>query len=584
MPDFVVITGLNGVGKSHLLSGVAGEVIRVMENKKVLGPVKFFKAQSLTPSHIDRLVVERLDHENIIFHLFEEYLLQNSRDSTIELGDIIQDPEKKKIIEQVAQNTGKDLTELKQEDFQKQLFQSQSSKWKDPFYLNFLKLFKGYQEKIFNNDVRQFRNHKYGNVSYLKKEEFRSIHGAPPWEVVNRILVISKLGYYFKALKDPAPGEELQLKLVRRQDKAEIDLNDLSSGEKVLISLVLALYNNDFEPDIPGVLLLEEPDAPLHPAMIKQFLDVIQKLFIQEKGIKVLMTSHSPATVALAPDSSLFVMNRVGKRVEKTSKDKAIRVLTAGIPSFSMNYDNRRQVFVESKHDVTFYERVYQKLSVHLDNEISLHFISSGVGGQGDCNQVREIVNKLSSFGNTSIYGIIDWDGKNNGNNFVKVLGKNHRYSIENYIFDPILLAAFLLREKFIRRESIGLRPNENYTDFKNFEDGHIQQIADYIEGRIRPEYEHSRREMDFNRVAQQKVVYVGGNTIRISNLLLVNQGHVLEERIKDAFPQLKRYQVEGQLKKEIILKVIDDIPEFISIDLLKILTDIQKGQIYPGQ
>ncbi|MCP4298650.1 MAG: ATP-binding protein, partial [Proteobacteria bacterium] len=367
-------------------------------------------------------------------------------------------------------------------------------------------------------------------------------------------------------------------KLVRHHDKADIDLNDLSSGEKVLISLVLALYNNDFEPDIPGVLLLEEPDAPLHPAMIKQFLDVIIKLFIQEKGIKVVMTSHSPVTVALAPDSSLFEMNRVGKRVEKTSKDKAIKVLTAGIPSFSMNYDNRRQVFVESKHDVTFYERVYQKLSVFLDKEISLHFISSGVGGQGDCNQVREIVNKLSSFGNTSIYGIIDWDGKNNGNNFVNVLGKNHRYSIENYIFDPILLAAFLLREKFIRRESIGLQPSENYTDFKNFENFRIQQIADYIEGRIRPHYEHSRRELDFNCVAQQKVEYVGGNSIRISNLLLVNQGHTLEERIKDAFPQLKRYQVEGQLKKEIILKVIDDIPEFLSVDLLKIFVDIQKG------
>ncbi|MCP4295807.1 MAG: hypothetical protein GY786_09390, partial [Proteobacteria bacterium] len=86
------------------------------------------------------------------------------------------------------------------------------------------------------------------------------------------------------------------------------------------------------------------------------------------------------------------------------------------------------------------------------------------------------------------------------------------------------------------------------------------------------------------NRVAQQKVVYVGGNVIRISNLLLVNQGHLLEERIKDAFPQLKRYQLEGQLKKEIILKVIDDIPEFLSTDLLEILVDIQKGQIYPGQ
>ncbi|MCP4294490.1 MAG: hypothetical protein GY786_02660, partial [Proteobacteria bacterium] len=215
MPDFVVITGLNGVGKSHLLSGIASDVIRVMENKKILGPVKFFKAQSLTPGNNDRIVVRHLDRDHTIFRLFEEYRLQNSRDSSIQLEDIIQDSKKLKIIEQAARNSGREICNLKQEDFQRYLSQRQHSGQDDPFYMNFLKLFRSYQEKIFNNDVRQFRNHKYGNISYLKKEEFRSIHGAPPWEQVNRILVISKLGYYFKALKDPAPGEQLELKLVR---------------------------------------------------------------------------------------------------------------------------------------------------------------------------------------------------------------------------------------------------------------------------------------------------------------------------------------------------------------------------------
>ena len=56
-----------------------------------------------------------------------------------------------------------------------------------------------------------------------------------------------------------------------------------------------------------------------------------------------------------------------------------------------------------------------------------------------------------------SVYGIVDWDLQYNGNDYVKVMGKNKRYTKENYIFDPILITAFLLREKLIKREDIGL-------------------------------------------------------------------------------------------------------------------------------
>lgn len=64
---------------------------------------------------------------------------------------------------------------------------------------------------------------------------------------------------------------------------------------------------------------------------------------------------------------------------------------------------------------------------------------------------MQEVVDKLAGFGNRYIFGIIDWDSCNNENDYVKVLGKNKRYSIENYIFDPILIAAYLFRENMFR-------------------------------------------------------------------------------------------------------------------------------------
>ena len=128
----------------------------------------------------------------------------------------------------------------------------------------------------------------------------------------------------------------------------------------------MAVYNASSGGKFPKVVLLDEPDAFLHPSMIKSFLDVIENVFIGEKNIKVVITTHSPSTIGLCNESSLFIMNKGGNRIEKVTKDKALKVLTAGVPALSINYENRRQVFVESKYDVFFYDRIYDKLKNRL--------------------------------------------------------------------------------------------------------------------------------------------------------------------------------------------------------------------------
>src|SRR6185312_12591379 len=187
----------------------------------------------------------------------------------------------------------------------------------------------------------------------------------------------------------------------------------------------------------------------------KQFFDVIDNVIIKEYGANVIMATHSPSTVALAPVENLFVINKGEKAtsIETVDKDKALSILTAGVPSLSINYENRRQVVVESKYDAEYFETVYSLIKQKLKEGVSLNFISSGVGGRGNCDQVVDIVEKLNGFGNKSIYGIIDWDKKNQTSNNTKVLGENKRYSIESYIFDPVLMGYYLLREKLIDKK-----------------------------------------------------------------------------------------------------------------------------------
>jgi hypothetical protein len=212
---------------------------------------------------------------------------------------------------------------------------------------------------------------------------------------------------------------------------------------------------------------------------------------------------------------------------------------------------------------------VYDKLRGKLEDDISLNFISSGVGGSGNCDQVREVVDKLSSFGNSSIFGIIDWDKKNIASGFVKVLGHGKRYSIENYIFDPVIIAALLLREKNITREDLGLKKNENYSDFKNLSVSELQFVSDFVTGRLAAEIKPTDGVKD-------KTKYLNGIELDIPKWYLLHQGHELEAHLKKAFPPLNKYVREGDLKKEVILKVIDDIPELIPYDIFDLLKSIQ--------
>jgi hypothetical protein len=71
-------------------------------------------------------------------------------------------------------------------------------------------------------------------------------------------------------------------------------------------------------------------DASLHPSMIKNMLAVIGDIFLV-RGVKVILVTHSPTTIALAPEEAIFVMKKEGpKRIEKSSKKDALSILTEG--------------------------------------------------------------------------------------------------------------------------------------------------------------------------------------------------------------------------------------------------------------
>ena len=156
---------------------------------------------------------------------------------------------------------------------------------------------------------------------------------APPWHSLRKALdemreSAGDQGLFDFAFSDPADLPlslsnfqefTFHAKMTNRTTGASYDLDALSSGEMVLMTLVLSAFNQHLGRRRPGLLLLDELDAMLHPSMVAALVSILKTWFVA-RGTKVLMTSHSPVTAALAEDNEIFRITR---------KDGNVRALPA---------------------------------------------------------------------------------------------------------------------------------------------------------------------------------------------------------------------------------------------------------------
>ncbi|WP_291286537.1 AAA family ATPase [Flavobacterium sp.] len=135
--------------------------------------------------------------------------------------------------------------------------------------------------------------------------------GLAPWTELNQLFEILKLDYRFKNNYEVKFAELTETPLLFQIDSngkiietESRPLKDLSDGEKTIISLCFtSLQKNNL--DEIKLLLLDEFDAVLNPSLIESFFIVIKKYYL-DKGVIVILTTHSPATISLAPEYASF--------------------------------------------------------------------------------------------------------------------------------------------------------------------------------------------------------------------------------------------------------------------------------------
>ena len=198
-------------------------------------------------------------------------------------------------------------------------------------------------------------------VSEIKKEVERKI-GENPLDRINVILQQYYSKYEVEVSRDES--DNIQLICRERQNRNEVILNQLSLGEQIIISLVLWQYENTSLDSV--ILLLDEPDAHLNPKMAKMLIDILKNVVVVEKfNCQVIMTTHSPSSVAYCEEEDLFFMEE-GK-IRSIEKKEAIEKLSDGVMTFNHAIDVIEQIqqfnkilMVEGDTDKLHIENFYQ--------------------------------------------------------------------------------------------------------------------------------------------------------------------------------------------------------------------------------
>jgi energy-coupling factor transporter ATP-binding protein EcfA2 len=431
VPSFTLITGVNGAGKTHLLQAIAAGHVKadVAPNKEE--DIRIFDWTTLVPNDTGEFQTDTVynERDQILGWAREQRQTQRQaiqdwalnhdltgkgqgatssllRLSREELGQLIANPDEAETawqkmqeiaapgINQMKRNVRCGLLALRVRDFEDRPFG-----WGqiDVFQQSFAQLFMSYFELQKQNRLRRMdeADGRTPSMPSVSDEEFLERYGEEPWEFVNRILAEARLDF---EIDHPIEYSTTKFtpQLRKTTSGVELQFNELSSGERILMSFAFCLYYSlDIRQIVqrPKLLLLDEIDAPLHPSMSRQLVDTIQKSLVNEQGVNVILATHLPSTVAVAPEEAVYVMRPDEPGLHKIGKRQAIAVLTSEIPTLSIDFSGRRQVFVESQYGAERYEKLYRSLSPLIASERSLAFVAVGQkwkGGEqgGGCDNV----------------------------------------------------------------------------------------------------------------------------------------------------------------------------------------------------
>lgn len=194
-------------------------------------------------------------------------------------------------------------------------------------------IFSDYYARMEENQYLGYReSRKLTEDRALSDEEFEARFGPKPWVSLNNLIQeMCGLQYFFTNPEGLRRDEKFELQLRSGTDAdLVVRLTQLSSGERVLLALAVSVFSLRLSGKEVSLLLLDEIDASLHPQMINVLYYVISEFFIAQ-GMKVIISTHSPTAIAMAPEGSVFLIDKTAEKfIRSVSGRDAVSTVTQG--------------------------------------------------------------------------------------------------------------------------------------------------------------------------------------------------------------------------------------------------------------
>lgn len=190
--------------------------------------------------------------------------------------------------------------------------------------------------------------------------------------------LVKRLGSAFQTLEsDSNIDTALLLEIIndenlesKGQEIYEIFLG-LSSGHKVILLTITSLVEKLQE---KSLLLIDEPEAHLHPPLLSSFIRAVSDLLITTNGVAIIST-HSPVILQEVPRSCVWNLRRSGEiwaadRLKRESFGENVGVLTNDVFGLEVTNSGFYKMLFEKIKDCGYdYESVLKNFNYQLGSE-----------------------------------------------------------------------------------------------------------------------------------------------------------------------------------------------------------------------
>lgn len=263
----------------------------------------------------------------------------------------------------------------------------------------------------------------------------------------------------------------------------------MSSGECLLISLLYFIYNS-FIKNVNGLpnqilMLIDEIEVALHPKAVDRFLDLLENLSKEHKGLTVILTTHSPEVIRRINHKNLYQIDNINGDVQIIYGVYANYVIHDIYKFVGSDF----LILVEDDLAKDLVEGVLQKNKLNLGKTVNV----MPVGGFDTVLKMQEELIKSKLVGDkTKLFSILDGDIKDQ----VRETKLPHLFlpipSVEKFLHEQIITKKNMdfirrLNDRYFRIGSVGEIVADYNKKYKTADDKNGKKLYNFLLQEMNP-------------------------------------------------------------------------------------------------